>query len=249
MDRALNTTVERRFAINRKKYFTQTDPQPMGAGSVFESSYVYAYDNPLTYTDATGLRASQSEGGILQTQNPILAFGIGNTFASGVRIPGVDWCVGSCKKADSTTKTVVDPFAAKYVDALKKYSASQLGIPGLTKLDKIYQAFESCASHSRKDRNCIQKLVSATFALGPSGTVVGSVVGGPAHAALYGLINHTTDFAVGQFQVAGEALDGGSDFAETQVVAEVTMTVRVYALGFVHVKKPPNEFFVKLGGK
>ena len=38
--------------------FTQTDPLPLGAGSVFEGSYVYGRNNPLVYTDPSGLRAS-----------------------------------------------------------------------------------------------------------------------------------------------------------------------------------------------
>lgn len=37
--------------------FTQTDPQPLGAGSAFESAYVYALNNPLVYTDPTGMRS------------------------------------------------------------------------------------------------------------------------------------------------------------------------------------------------
>jgi hypothetical protein len=34
-----------------KAQFTQTDPAPLGAGSTFERSYVYAYDNPLKSVD------------------------------------------------------------------------------------------------------------------------------------------------------------------------------------------------------
>jgi hypothetical protein len=37
--------------------FSQTDPMPPGAGSAFESSYGYGLNNPLVYTDPSGLRA------------------------------------------------------------------------------------------------------------------------------------------------------------------------------------------------
>jgi RHS repeat-associated protein len=38
--------------------FTQTDPMPRGAGSAYESSYVYGRNNPLRFTDPSGLRAT-----------------------------------------------------------------------------------------------------------------------------------------------------------------------------------------------
>lgn len=38
--------------------FTQTDPWPRGAGSVFEQSYAYARNSPAVYVDPTGRRAS-----------------------------------------------------------------------------------------------------------------------------------------------------------------------------------------------
>ena len=36
--------------------FTQTDPAPLGAGHPFESAYAYGLNNPLVYTDPSGLR-------------------------------------------------------------------------------------------------------------------------------------------------------------------------------------------------
>jgi hypothetical protein len=153
--------------------------------------------------------------------------------------------VGTCRRS-SVEKNIVDPTALKYIDALKKEGANRLGMPGLAKLDKIYQSFVAC-SGNRNDRKYLQKLVSMTFTLGPSGTVVGMGVGGPAHAALYGLINQTTDFVSDQLTVAGESMEPG--VVETTVVGEVMMTVRTYPSGVVHVRKPPNEFFVRLGGK
>ena len=38
--------------------FTQTDPAPLGAGSVFESSYVYGSNRPTVMVDPSGLRGS-----------------------------------------------------------------------------------------------------------------------------------------------------------------------------------------------
>jgi RHS repeat-associated protein len=38
--------------------FTQTDPMPMGAGSSFEATYVYAGDNPVSFSDPSGMRKS-----------------------------------------------------------------------------------------------------------------------------------------------------------------------------------------------
>ena len=43
----------------RATVFTQTDPMPMGAGSAYESSYVYAGDNPNIYSDPSGLRKTK----------------------------------------------------------------------------------------------------------------------------------------------------------------------------------------------
>jgi hypothetical protein len=42
--------------------FTQTDPMPEGAGSAFESSYVYAGNNPVVYVDPSGLRKASTAG-------------------------------------------------------------------------------------------------------------------------------------------------------------------------------------------
>jgi hypothetical protein len=49
--------------------FTQTDPAPLGAGSVFESSYVYGLNSPLVYTDPSGLRGQLA--GCAWKNNPI----------------------------------------------------------------------------------------------------------------------------------------------------------------------------------
>ena len=45
-----------RFIIARR--FTQTDPMPMGAGSAFESAYLYGSDNPVVVVDPSGFRSS-----------------------------------------------------------------------------------------------------------------------------------------------------------------------------------------------
>ena len=42
-----------------ERQFTQTDPLPMGAGSAYESSYVYGGDNPNMYSDPSGLRRTK----------------------------------------------------------------------------------------------------------------------------------------------------------------------------------------------
>jgi hypothetical protein len=47
--------------------FTQTDPAPLGAGSAYESAYVYGLNNPLVYTDPSGLRGQAAQG----SSNPI----------------------------------------------------------------------------------------------------------------------------------------------------------------------------------
>jgi hypothetical protein len=231
--------------------FTQTDPLQPTVGQAYPSSYVYANNNPNMYVDPSGLRAVDLAVSGLTSRNPIVAveFGLSaSLLQSGLRIPGVNWCVGSCTRS-SLEKNVGDPTTLKYIDALKKESASRLGVPGLIKIDKMYQSFLAC-SGQRKDRKCLQKLISMTFTLGPSGTVVGSVGGGPAHAALYGLINETTDFSIGQFEVVQEALDGGGDLTETEVTAEgAALTVRSYAKGYVHVRKRPSQFFHRLGEK
>ena len=41
------------------QHFTQTDPMPMGAGSSYEATYVYAGDNPNVYSDPSGLRKTK----------------------------------------------------------------------------------------------------------------------------------------------------------------------------------------------
>ncbi len=54
------------------EHFTQTDPLPMGAGSPFESPYVYGMNNPLVFTDPSGLRATVGAPNRLAlTSNPI----------------------------------------------------------------------------------------------------------------------------------------------------------------------------------
>lgn len=40
--------------------FTQTDPMPMGAGTAFESAYVYGLNNPLRFVDPSGLRGQST---------------------------------------------------------------------------------------------------------------------------------------------------------------------------------------------
>ena len=54
-----------------REQFTQTDPMPTGAGSAFESPYVYGMNNPLMYTDPSGLRASGLGPNKLALKNPI----------------------------------------------------------------------------------------------------------------------------------------------------------------------------------
>ena len=51
--------------------FTQTDPMPLGAGSPFESAYVYVGNNPVVYVDPGGLRRARGGEGL---GNPIRAF-------------------------------------------------------------------------------------------------------------------------------------------------------------------------------
>ena len=41
----------------RATVFTQTDPMPMGAGTAFESPYAYGMNNPVMYTDPSGMRS------------------------------------------------------------------------------------------------------------------------------------------------------------------------------------------------
>ena len=52
--------------------FTQTDPMPLGAGSSFEASYVYGMDNPMMFTDPSGLRSSMPGQLAQRSPNPIL---------------------------------------------------------------------------------------------------------------------------------------------------------------------------------
>ena len=45
------------------EHFTQTDPLPAGLGSVYESTYVSGMNNPLKYTDPSGMRAAEVDDG------------------------------------------------------------------------------------------------------------------------------------------------------------------------------------------
>jgi hypothetical protein len=45
-------------ATSRCFSFTQTDPWPRGAGSVYEQSYAYGNNSPVVFVDPTGRRAS-----------------------------------------------------------------------------------------------------------------------------------------------------------------------------------------------
>jgi hypothetical protein len=49
--------------------FTQTDPMPYGSGHAYEASYVYGRNNPLMYTDPSGLRGGLP--GCPYSANPI----------------------------------------------------------------------------------------------------------------------------------------------------------------------------------
>jgi hypothetical protein len=59
-------------------HFTQTDPMPYGAGTAYESAYVYGLNNPLMYVDPSGLRG-QLAGCPWWKKNPIVS----RTVASG----------------------------------------------------------------------------------------------------------------------------------------------------------------------
>jgi RHS repeat-associated protein len=50
--------------------FTQTDPMPYGAGTAFESAYVYAGDRPTLMTDPSGLRSKST----VEFDNPIAEY-------------------------------------------------------------------------------------------------------------------------------------------------------------------------------
>ena len=52
--------------------FTQTDPAPLGAGTAFESAYVYGLNNPVMYTDPSGLRGSMPGQLAQRSPNPLL---------------------------------------------------------------------------------------------------------------------------------------------------------------------------------
>jgi RHS repeat-associated protein len=49
--------------------FTQTDPMPLGAGSVYESAYAYAGNNPAVYVDPSGMRKAKTAGEKLVRKN------------------------------------------------------------------------------------------------------------------------------------------------------------------------------------
>ena len=61
-----------------RNQFTQTDPAPLDAGSVFEASYVYGYNNPLVYSDPSGLRGMQAGlGGLFSGAGRLIVHGVG----------------------------------------------------------------------------------------------------------------------------------------------------------------------------
>jgi RHS repeat-associated protein len=68
--------------------FTQTDPMPYGAGSSFESSYVYGQNNPGLMTDPSGLRSQKCRGALMQEAYNGLnknGWGFGDNFIFGMQ--------------------------------------------------------------------------------------------------------------------------------------------------------------------
>ena len=59
----------------RATVFTQTDPLPLGAGSVFESSYVYGRNNPLRFVDPSGKRAKEPVAAPIVDSAPVCVDG------------------------------------------------------------------------------------------------------------------------------------------------------------------------------
>jgi hypothetical protein len=239
--------------------FTQTDPMPYGPGTSFESSYVYSRNMPLTFKDPNGQRASSSSTSYDPAGNPItttvspdgknVSVG-GVVIYAGVRIPGVGWCVGTCKKPSAVATVIGDPAANTYYYAVKEAGANSLGAGGLIKLDQVHKAYRECFKKNRNDGKCIEKLVFATLALGPPGTVVGAVMGGPAHAALYSLIDKTTQFAVDQLSavIDGFAKTGAKETAVKSGAGE--MSVLTYDDGTVYARNTEeNNFFHRVGEK
>lgn len=116
--------------------FTQTDPMPLGAGSAFESSYVYGLNNPLVYTDPSGLRAQDGPPNALAlTSNPIASVNpcTGKTAPTGnyaVAFNGGCFPVPNGSTAVTNSKGELGYVPSKYCGG-RNDSTSQCTITGL----------------------------------------------------------------------------------------------------------------------
>jgi hypothetical protein len=71
----------------RATVFTQTDPTPLGAGTAFESPYVYGRNGPLVFTDPSGKRSQERS-----IEGNAIADAVPNELA--LSLPAIPSCTG-----------------------------------------------------------------------------------------------------------------------------------------------------------
>jgi hypothetical protein len=173
---------------------------PYGAGTAFESSYVYVYNNPMRFTDLSGKRGFEHVQNPLKWARPL---GVGVPFTNlCFRVPFGKTKCESKKAAKNRQQQEIDSVVVDFI-------ITATGAAGLKKSEAaldIANTYEDCRSDNYGPR-CVRDVFFSTIGIIGAGGAAYIILGGPANQALFALVDYTTDFTTGQLQTQTEAQD------------------------------------------
>jgi RHS repeat-associated protein len=167
--------------------FTQTDPLARISGS-YVNAYEYANVNPMVFVDPSGLRG-QTAGLV---SNPL----------KNICVKGQKNCVswldqikrrGSKGRSSSELADATDSLVGDFLIT----TAEAAGLKGTAGVADVAKTYEDCR-RGRNGSRCVRDVFFATIGIVGAGGAAFTILGGPANQALFALVDHTTDFAVGQ---------------------------------------------------